>query len=45
MTFEQLGELQRRLGPRGFQVLAFPSNDFRQEPLNDAEIATFLDEK
>lgn len=43
MTFSQLTELQRRLGPKGFQVLAFPSNDFKQEPLDDAGIATFLD--
>ncbi|HEY8613454.1 MAG TPA: glutathione peroxidase [Roseomonas sp.] len=37
-----LEALQRRYGPRGFQVLAFPCNQFgRQEPGDAAEIANF----
>ncbi|WP_309102650.1 glutathione peroxidase [Microbacterium sp.] len=30
--YEQLEELQRRYGDRGFTVLGFPSNQFLQEP-------------
>jgi len=37
-----LEALQRRYGPRGFSVLAFPCNQFgRQEPGDAAEIAAF----
>ncbi len=40
--YEALEELHRELGPRGFEVLAFPCNQFgAQEPGTDAEIATF----
>ncbi|MFC0407461.1 glutathione peroxidase [Roseomonas elaeocarpi] len=40
--YEGLEELQRRLSPRGFTVLAFPCNQFgAQEPGDDAEIAAF----
>ncbi|MCQ4158579.1 glutathione peroxidase [Roseomonas sp. GC11] len=37
-----LEQLQRDYGPRGFNVLAFPCNQFgNQEPGDDASIATF----
>ncbi len=39
-----LEALHREYGPRGFEVLAFPANDFgSQEPGSDAEIATFCE--
>ncbi|WP_217659597.1 glutathione peroxidase [Muricoccus roseus] len=44
--YEGLEALQRRFGARGFQVLAFPCNQFgRQEPGDAAEIATFCTTK
>ncbi|TPG49637.1 glutathione peroxidase [Roseomonas nepalensis] len=44
--YQGLEALQRRFGPRGFTVLAFPCNQFgRQEPGNAAEIATFCTTK
>ena len=40
--YEGLEQLHRELGPRGFEVLAFPCNQFgAQEPGDAAEIATF----
>ncbi|WP_282154899.1 glutathione peroxidase [Cytobacillus gottheilii] len=37
-----LQKLQEKYGEQGFQILAFPSNQFAdQEPLNDGEIAEF----
>ena len=40
--YDGLEQLHRELGPRGFEVLAFPCNQFgAQEPGTDAEIATF----
>jgi glutathione peroxidase len=40
--YEGLEKLQRDLGPRGFNVLAFPCNQFgHQEPGTADEIATF----
>ena len=40
--YEGLEALYRQYGDRGFVVLAFPSNDFReQEPGTEAEIAEF----
>lgn len=39
-----LEHLWQRFGPRGFEILAFPCNQFgQQEPAADAEIATFCD--
>ncbi|EFH09587.1 glutathione peroxidase [Pseudoroseomonas cervicalis] len=39
-----LEALQRDYGPRGFNVLAFPCNQFgRQEPGDDASIAAFCE--
>lgn len=39
-----LKALQDKYGPRGFEVLGFPANDFgAQEPGSDAEIATFCE--
>ena len=44
--YEGLEALQRRYGPRGFQVLAYPCNQFgRQEPGDAAEIASFCTTK
>lgn len=40
--YQGLEELHRDYGPRGFEVLAFPCNQFgAQEPGDAAEIATF----
>lgn len=40
--YEGLEDLQRRYGDSGFEVLAFPCNQFgAQEPGSDAEIAEF----
>jgi glutathione peroxidase len=40
--YEGLEDLQRRLEPRGFSVLAFPCNQFgAQEPGDDSSIAAF----
>ena len=40
--YEQLVALQEKYGDQGFQVLAFPANDFMgQEPGSDEEIVTF----
>ena len=40
--YEGLEELHRTLGPRGFEVLGFPCNQFgAQEPGDAAEIANF----
>ena len=40
--YEGLEDLHRDLGPRGFEVLAFPCNQFgAQEPGDAAEIASF----
>ena len=40
--YEQLEQLQAEYGPRGFQVLGFPCNQFAgQEPGTDEEIAEF----
>ena len=44
--YEGLQELYAKYKDRGFEVLAFPSNDFgAQEPGSEDEIATFVDEK
>ena len=41
-----LQKLHEELGPKGFAVLGFPSNDFGgQEPGSSKEIATFCDSK
>ena len=39
--YKSLEALQRRYGERGLVVLGFPSNDFRQEPGSNQEIAEF----
>ena len=39
--YETLEELQRRYAERGFTVLGFPSNQFRQELGSDEEVRTF----
>lgn len=44
--YQQLEELQRRLGPRGFSVLGFPCNQFGgQEPGSAQQIAEFCSTK
>ena len=37
--YQDIEALQQRFGPRGFTVLAFPSNDFLQESLDESGIA------
>lgn len=39
--YEQLEQLQRTYGGRGFTVIGFPSNQFLQELSNDDAIATY----
>ena len=40
--YEGLEALHQRLGPRGFSVVGFPSNDFRgQEPGSEEQIQEF----
>lgn len=39
--YEQLEALQRTYGERGFTVLGFPSNQFKQELDSEAEIAEY----
>ncbi len=39
--YEQLEELQRRFGDRGFTVVGFPSNQFLQELGSENEIAEY----
>lgn len=39
--YEQLEELQRLYGDRGFSVVGFPSNQFLQEPGSAEQIAEF----
>ena len=44
--YEGLQELYAKYKERGFEVLAFPSNDFgAQEPGTEDEIASFVDDK
>ena len=44
--YEGLQKLHERFAPRGFEVLAFPANDFMwQEPGSNAEIQEFCSEK
>ena len=44
--YQQLEELQRTLGPRGFSVLGFPCNQFGgQEPGSAQQIAEFCSTK
>ncbi len=41
--FESLETLHRRYGERGFAVLGFPSEDFRQELDSEAAVARFCE--
>lgn len=42
---KELEELRAEFKDKGFEVLAFPSNDFgRQEPLDGTQISTFCEE-
>jgi len=43
--FKDLQELYTIYKDRGFEVLAFPSNDFNQEPLSNEEIKEFCSSK
>jgi len=43
---KELAELKDKFGNEGFEILAFPSNDFGgQEPLDGEELATFCPKK
>tara|TARA_B110001454_G_scaffold219156_1_gene250486 strand:- start:13287 stop:13868 length:582 start_codon:yes stop_codon:yes gene_type:complete len=42
---KDLQELQTKYGPKGFTVLAFPSNDFKQDTGNNQEISKFAHDK
>ena len=39
--FDQLEELQKKYASKNFTILAFPSNQFFQEPKNDTGIAEY----
>jgi len=40
----ELNALKDEFGPKGFEILAFPSNDFGgQEPLEDKDLASFCE--
>jgi glutathione peroxidase len=43
--FKDLVDLQNQFGSQGFQVLAFPSNDFKQDGGSNEEVKKFADEK
>lgn len=43
--FKDLVDLQTQFGKDGFQVLAFPSNDFKQDQGSNEEVKKFADEK
>lgn len=45
MQLQELNDLQQRYQDLGFSVLAFPSDQFNQEPLDDEDIRCFLEEK
>lgn len=38
---KELEELYQNYGPKGFVVLAFPSNDFKQEKSDNADVMSF----
>ena len=42
VSYTQLAELQEKYADRGFTVLAFPTNDFHQEPGSSEEILAFV---
>ena len=44
MNFRELIELQDKLKDRGFSVLAFPTNDYKQELGSNQEIRDYLEE-
>lgn len=44
VNYEQLAILHEKYKSRGFSVLAFPTNDFRQELGSNEEIQDFIDE-
>lgn len=41
--YSEMVDMRNRLGPRGFEILAFPSNTFNQEPGATADIVRFVD--
>jgi len=42
VSYRQLAQLQEKFGRQGFQVLAFPTNDWNQEFQNNDEIQDFV---
>ena len=44
MTYSQLAELWTRYREKGLMILAFPSNNFRQEPGSNEDIKAFVSE-
>lgn len=45
MTYTELSQLQQEFGSLGFSVMAFPTNDFRQELPTNEEIQSFVHER
>lgn len=45
MNYAQLNSLYKKYAKRGLRILAFPSNEFWQEPGSDAEIKKFNEGK
>jgi glutathione peroxidase len=43
--FKDLVDLQNQYGKEGFQVLAFPSNDFKQDTGSNEDVKKFAEEK
>lgn len=45
VSYEEMATLQKTYGPQGFQVLAFPTNDFHQEYEDNEDIQDFVKRK
>lgn len=44
-NFKQLNEIYEKYSSKGLEIIAMPSNDFKKEPRNDAEIKKWVYEK
>lgn len=42
---KELEELQQKYGPKGFVVLGFPSNDFKQETADNSAVQSFAEKE